>query len=136
MCASCHRNIDPLGFALENFDSTGVWRDTEGGNPVDVSGVLSDGTKIDSPAALRNWFTSHPEVFANNITERMMIYALGRGLEANDMPVVRGVVRKASSQNYSFMSLIMGIVDSAPFQMRTKPSQTPGNSLQANSRLE
>jgi hypothetical protein len=75
-------------------------------------------------------------VFANNITERMMIYALGRGLEANDMPVVRTVVRKASQQNYSFMSIIMGIVDSAPFQMRTKPAAAPGNSLQTSSKLE
>jgi mono/diheme cytochrome c family protein len=137
VCASCHRSIDPLGFALENFDSTGVWREAEGGNPIDVSGVMADGTPIDSAGALRNWFTKHPEVLANNVTERMLIYALGRGLEPNDMPVVRNIVRKASQNDFRFMSVVMGIVDSAPFQMRTKPAPTPGDTtLQANTRLE
>jgi mono/diheme cytochrome c family protein len=137
VCASCHRTIDPLGFALENFDSTGAWRDLDGGNPIDVSGVMADGTPIDSAAAVRNWFTKHQDVFVNNVAERMMIYALGRGLEPNDMPVVRSIVKKASQDDYRFMSVIMGIVDSAPFQMRTKPAQTPGDTtLQANSKLE
>jgi hypothetical protein len=120
VCASCHRSIDPLGFALENFDSTGLWRDQERGNAIDVSGVMADGTKIDSPAALRNWFVTHPEVFVANVAERMLTYALGRGLEPADMPVVRSIVRQAAPDDYRFISLITGIVESAPFQMRTK----------------
>jgi hypothetical protein len=122
VCASCHRNIDPLGFALENFDSTGAWRETEGKNPIDVSGILQDGTPIDSAAALRNWFAAHPEVFVGNVTERLMIYALGRGLEPNDMPVVRAIVRRAAGADYRFLTVIESIVESAPFQMRIKPA--------------
>jgi hypothetical protein len=121
VCASCHRSIDPLGFALENFDSTGAWRDSEGANAVDVSGVLQDGTPIDSPAALRNWFVKHPDVFVSNVTEKMLTYAIGRGLEPNDMPVVRNIVRQAAGSGYRFLPIILGIVDSAPFQMRVKP---------------
>jgi hypothetical protein len=123
VCASCHRTIDPLGFALENFDSTGAWRESDGGGPIDVSGVMADGTKIDSPAALRDWFLAHPRAFVGNIAERMLVYALGRGLEPHDMPVVRRIVTKAAPENYRFMSIVMGIVESAPFQMRVKPTR-------------
>jgi hypothetical protein len=132
VCASCHRSIDPLGFALENFDSTGLWRDDERGNAIDVSGVMADGTKIDSPAALRNWFVMHPEVFVGNVAERMLTYALGRGLEPADMPVVRSIVRQAARDDYRFMSLITGIAESAPFQMRTKLAPMRQDGLAAN----
>ena len=135
VCASCHRSIDPLGFSLENFDAVGQWRtNTEDGKPVDASGVLQDGTQVNGPAALRTWLTGHPDVFVGNVATRMLIYALGRGLEPNDQPVVRSIVKKAAQVDYRFLSLIQGIVESTPFQMRT--TQTTGDTRQANTRLE
>ena len=120
VCASCHRIIDPVGFALENFNSVGQWRDTGAdGAPIDAAGVLADGSKVDGPAALREVILSRPEAFVTTLTERMLIYALGRGLEPSDMPVVRRIVRKAAQNEYHLASIIMGIVESAPFQMRT-----------------
>jgi mono/diheme cytochrome c family protein len=137
VCASCHRTIDPLGFSLENFDATGKWRDTtEDGKPVDTASVLQDGTKVNGPVDLRNWLTGPArEAFVGNVTERLMIYALGRGLEASDMAVVRSIVRKAGQDDFHFMSVILGIVESSPFQMRTKQGTT-GETLQATTRLE
>jgi hypothetical protein len=121
VCASCHRVIDPVGFALENFDSVGQWRESDvDGKPLDTAGVLADGSKINGPVALRNVILSRPEAFATTFTERVMTYALGRGIEPADMPVIRSIVRKASRNDYAFGAIIMGIVDSAPFQMRTR----------------
>jgi hypothetical protein len=120
-CASCHRVIDPVGFALENFDSVGKWRDTgPDGAPLDVAGTLADGTKINGPAALREAILSRPDAFVTVITERMLTYALGRGLEPGDMPVVRRIVKKAAQNDYRLSSIVMGIIESAQFQMRTK----------------
>jgi hypothetical protein len=120
-CASCHKIIDPPGFALENFNSVGQWRDTDAdGKPIDAAGVLADGTKVNGPIALREAILSRPEAFVTTLTERMLTYALGRGIEPPDMPVVRRVVRKAAQNDYRFQSIIAGIVESAPFQMRTK----------------
>jgi hypothetical protein len=120
-CASCHRVIDPVGFALENFNSVGQWRSTTAdGQPIDTAGVLADGSKVDGPARLREVILSRPDAFVTILTERMMTYALGRGVEPGDMPVVRGIVKKASLNNYRMSSIILGIVESAPFQMRTK----------------
>jgi mono/diheme cytochrome c family protein len=125
VCASCHRNIDPVGFALENFDAVGQWRTaTREGLPIDAAGVLFDGTKVDGPVALRKALLSRPDVFAGTVTEKLLIYALGRGLEPGDMAVVRSVVRNAAAQNYAMQSLILGIVRSTPFQMRTKMTDT------------
>jgi cytochrome c553 len=126
-CASCHKIIDPPGFALENFNSVGQWRNAgPDGAPVDAAGVLADGSKVDGPAALRNALLSRPDAFVSTLTERMLTYALGRGLEPADMPVVRRVVRKAAQNDYRVASIVMGIVESAPFQMRTKlePAET------------
>jgi mono/diheme cytochrome c family protein len=124
-CGACHRNIDPVGFALENFDAVGQWRTaTKEGLAIDTAGVLADGTKVDGPVALRRALLSRPDVFAGTVTEKLMIYALGRGLEPVDMPVVRGVVRNAAPQKYALQSLVLGIVRSAPFQMRTKLTET------------
>ena len=120
VCGSCHRNIDPVGFALENFDAVGQWRNvTKTGLRIDAAGVLADGTAVDGPVALRRALLSRPEVFAGTITEKLLIYALGRGLEPIDMPLVRSVVRSASSRKYAMQSIILGIVRSDAFQMRT-----------------
>jgi hypothetical protein len=123
-CNSCHRNLDPLGFALENFDATGQWRDfTRDGLPIDSAGVLADGTAVDGPIELRDAMLARPEVFAGTVTEKLLIYALGRGLEAADMPQVRRILRQAAEDDYRLTSIIMGVVDSLPFQMRTKVSE-------------
>jgi hypothetical protein len=121
VCASCHRIIDPAGFALENFNSVGQWRQvTETGAAIDTGGVLADGAKVDGPIALRNAILSRPEAFATVLTERMMTYALGRGVEPSDMPVVRSIVKKNGPTNYRLESIVQSIVESAPFQMRTR----------------
>jgi hypothetical protein len=120
-CAGCHRVIDPPGFALENFNSVGQWRDKGAdGAPLDVAGILADGSKVSGPVALRNAIASRPDAFVTVVTEKMLTYALGRGLEPSDMPVVRRIVKKAAQNNYRLSSIVMGIVESAPFQMRTK----------------
>ena len=118
VCASCHAQMDPLGFALENFDAVGKWRTNEAGIPVDSSGVLPDGTKFKGPAGLRTVLLSKPEQFVTAVTEKLLTYALGRGLEYYDGPAVRGVVRGAAESDYRWSSIILGIVKSTPFQMR------------------
>jgi hypothetical protein len=119
-CSVCHNVIDPPGFALENFDAVGKWRDaTAEGLAIDATGVLADGSQVDGPAGLRAALLKRPDVFASTVTQKMLIYALGRGLEPADMPVVRSILRSAAEDDYQFMSIILGIVDSFPFQMRT-----------------
>ena len=119
-CAVCHTRMDPLGFALENFDAIGQWRTTSGvtNTPVDSSGVLPDGTKFNGPAELRKILLSHPQDFATTIIEKLLTYGLGRGLEYYDEPAVRLVMREAASSNYRWSSILLGIVKSTPFQMR------------------
>ncbi len=120
-CASCHKIMDPIGFALENFDAVGAWRTRDGGllgTPIDASGQLMDGTKVDGVVTLRQALLKQPEIFVGTLTEKLLTYALGRGLTSDDMPVVREIVRDSARQSYRFSSLIMGIVNSAPFQMR------------------
>jgi hypothetical protein len=128
-CAVCHKIMDPVGFALENFDAVGQWRDVDAGNPIDASGVLVDGTKVDGPVALRQAIASRPQTFAATMTEKMLTYALGRGLDYYDMPVVRGIVREMGQNDYRFSSLVLGIVKSAPFQMRVKKGDAPPESV-------
>ena len=123
-CAVCHRNMDPLGFALENFDAIGQWRTTSGpqNTPVDASATLPDGTTFNGPAELRKVLLSKPDQFVNTLTERLLTYALGRGLEYYDTPAVRKILRTAAPKEYRWSSLILGIVESEPFQMRrSKP---------------
>jgi len=118
VCASCHARMDPLGFALENFDATGQWRAQENGKPVDSSAVLPDGTKFAGPAGLRNMLLSQPEALVTAVTEKLLMYGLGRGLEYYDAPAIRKIAREAAASNYGIQSLVVGIVKSTPFQMR------------------
>jgi len=121
-CASCHALMEPYGMAMENFDATGRWRTiNENGEPIDASAELIDGTKFEGSAGLRNVLLSNPEQFVSTGTNRLLTYALGRGLEYYDMPSVRKIVRDAASTNYSFSSLVLGVVKSVPFQMRKVP---------------
>ena len=117
-CATCHAVMDPLGFSLENFDATGEWRTKDKGGPIDPSGVLADGTRVDGPLALRQALLKQPERFVDTMTEKLLTYALGRGLEHFDMPVVRTIVRDAAKQDYKFSALVFNIVKSTPFQMK------------------
>ena len=122
-CSGCHRIMDPIGLTLENFDVDGVWRikdGGEGGVPINASSELFDGTKINGVADLRNALLRYSPQFVRSLTEKLMTYALGRGVQYYDMPVVRGIVRDAARNNYRFSSIVVGIVKSAPFQMRTK----------------
>jgi hypothetical protein len=120
VCASCHARIDPIGFALENFDGIGKWRATEGPEhaPIDSSGSLPDGTRIEGPAELRNVLLAHPDQFATVVIEKLLTYALGRSVEYYDQPAVRKIVRDGARDNYRWSSLISDIVRSEPFQMR------------------
>ena len=116
-CAVCHRSMDPLGFSLENFDGLGRWRDTMAGVRIDASGVLPDGVKFDGPQGLRQILLSHKDQFIDTFTERLMTYALGRGVEEYDQPAIRKVTRAAAHDGARWSSIILGIVKSTPFQM-------------------
>jgi mono/diheme cytochrome c family protein len=117
-CASCHRIMDPIGLALENFDAVGAWRTQEAGTSIDASGELVDGSRITGVVALRESLLKRPDVLVGTMTEKLLTYALGRSLEPDDMPAVRAIVRGASRDGYRFSSLVHGIVTSVPFQMR------------------
>jgi len=117
-CAGCHKLMDPIGFSLENYDAVGRWRTTEGGVPVDTAGGLPDGSTFTGAAGLRQALLRNPELFVTTAAEKLLTYALGRGVEENDAPAVRGIVRAARSNDYRFSSLVLGIVNSTPFQMR------------------
>jgi mono/diheme cytochrome c family protein len=122
-CASCHKLMDNIGFPLENFDADGTWRTKQGGDggtPIDASGDLWDGTKVNGPVELRKALLHYSPAFMRNMTEKMMTYALGRGVEYFDMPVVRSIVRDADKNNDRFSSIVLGIVKSPQFLMRTK----------------
>jgi hypothetical protein len=122
VCASCHSRMDPIGFALENYDGVGKWRTEDSGNKIDPSGKLPDGTQISGPAGLKKvMITSRREDFISTATSKMLTYALGRGLDYYDMPAIRAIVRDAGRDNYRFSSLVTAIVKSTPFQMRRTP---------------
>jgi len=128
VCASCHRVLDPIGLALENYDAVGAWRTRDGGTlgePIDASGQLVDGTKVDGVVALRQALVREPQMFVRTMTEKLLTYAVGRGLTASDMAVVRKIVRGAEPKQYRFSALVLGVVNSAPFQMRAKASEPP-----------
>jgi mono/diheme cytochrome c family protein len=119
-CNACHGVIDPLGFALENFDAVGRWRvkDREAGEPIDASGVLIDGTAVSGPVELREALLERPDQFVQTLTEKLMTYGLGRSLEHTDMPTVRRIVRDAAETDYRFSDLVWGIVNSTQFRMK------------------
>jgi hypothetical protein len=123
-CAGCHRIMDPIGFSLENFDAVGRWRTREGNGTIDASGQLADGTKVDGPATLRQALMGYSNKFVQTMTEKLLTYALGRGVQYYDMPTVRAIVRDAARKDYRFSSIVMGIVESTPFQMQTFQMQT------------
>jgi hypothetical protein len=118
-CATCHRVMDPLGLALENFDGIGQWRVKEPGGNIDPVGQLADGSRVDGPVALRKAVLKRPELFVRTVTQKLMTYGLGRGMESTDMPVIRGIAASSATQNYRFSSVVLGIVKSVPFQMKT-----------------
>jgi hypothetical protein len=125
VCANCHRMFDPIGLAMENFDAVGRWRARDGGSlgvAIDASGELLDGTKVDGVVSLRRALLRQPEQFVGTVVEKLMTYALGRGVAADDMPSVRAIIRDTSARDYRFSSLVLGIVKSAPFTMRIKAS--------------
>ncbi len=127
VCAGCHQLMDPIGLSLENFDAVGSWRDLESGTgsaSIDASGTLLDGTNINGPVELRKALLKKPEIFVSTMTEKLMIYALGRGLSAHDMPEIRKIVREAGSKDYRFSQLILGVVNSKPFQLRATVAKT------------
>ena len=117
-CASCHNLMDPVGFSLENFDAIGRWRTMEDGSPLDASGGLPDGSKFTGVSGLEEGLRKRPELFVGTLTEKLLVFALGRGIEPYDAPAVRKIVQQAQMKNYRFSSVILGIVNSAPFTTR------------------
>jgi len=124
-CAGCHKVMDPIGFALENFDAVGHYRTMDDGNPIDASGTLYNGAKIAGAQDLAKMLSANRDVFMGVLTEKLLTYALGRGLEYYDMPTVRRIVHDADAKNDRFSSIVLGIVESTPFEMRRKSEQTP-----------
>jgi hypothetical protein len=119
VCAACHKTLDPIGFAMENFDAVGAWRNEEAGTPIDASGVLADGLKVDGVVELRNGLLNRPENFVTALTKKLLTYALGRGLDGRDMPQVRAIVQAAARDNFRFSIIVLGITRSTPFRMST-----------------
>jgi Protein of unknown function (DUF1592)/Protein of unknown function (DUF1588)/Protein of unknown function (DUF1585)/Protein of unknown function (DUF1595) len=125
-CVQCHSMMDPIGFSLENFDAIATWRTDDEGTPVDAAATVFDGTKISGPTDLRNWLTSYSDQFVEVVAEKLLTYALGRGVEYQDMPLVRSLARSAANNGNKFSALVLGVVNSKPFQMNMK-MQEAGN---------
>jgi hypothetical protein len=117
-CEGCHKIMDPIGLAMENYDVIGRWRTMDAGTPIDTRGTLVDGTAIDGPVELRAALLKYEEQIVHNVAEKLMIYAVGRGLEYYDQPVIRAIVRDAAASDYRFSSLVLGVVTSDPFGQR------------------
>src|SRR6185295_12873553 len=118
VCAGCHKAMDPIGFALESFDGIGRWRTTEEGAAINTSGTLFNGASLDGINGLRRNLVAQPEIFVGVMTEKMLTYALGRGIEYYDMPAVRKIVQDARGKSFRFSSVVLGIARSTPFQMK------------------
>jgi len=119
-CKGCHQIMDPIGLALENFDGVGRWRTMDSGFKIDASGLLVDGTAIDGAESFRKALLRYPDAFVQTMTEKLLIYAVGRAAHHYDMPAVRAITREAARNDYRFSSLVLAIVNSQPFQMRVK----------------
>jgi hypothetical protein len=120
-CASCHEKMDPLGYALENFDAVGAWRTQDAGRLIDVSAQLPDGLQITGLPGLRQTLLDHKDDFTRAFTERLLTYALGRGVEAQDMPTVRAIAARAAQDDYRIRTVILGIAESPAFNLRRTP---------------
>jgi hypothetical protein len=124
VCASCHRIMDPIGFALDSFDGVGTWRTRDGNDRVDSSGTFVDGTKLDGVSSLRETLVQYSDQFVQTFTEKLVIYALGRELDYHDMPAVRSIAREAARKEYRFSSIVLGIVNSDLF-LRNMRMESP-----------
>ena len=122
VCAGCHAPMDPLGFALENFDAIGGWRTTDARSPIDASGTLPTGAEFEGPSGLRTLLVNNPQQFVGTVTQKLLAYALGRGVEYYEYPTVRTIAREAAATDYTWSSIVLGIVESTPFQMRRSGS--------------
>jgi hypothetical protein len=123
-CIQCHAMMDPIGFALENFDAIAAWRTTDEGNTINAAESMFDGTKVNGPSGLRNWLSGYSDQFAQVAVEKLLTYGLGRGVEHQDMPLVRAISREAAKDGNKFSALVLGIVKSRPFLMNMKVQQT------------
>jgi hypothetical protein len=119
-CIGCHQLMDPIGFALEQYDAIGRWRTTDGANVIDPTSTMYDGTRIAGPADLRNFLLGYSDQYVRTVTEKLMTYALGRGVEYYDMPVVRSIVQSAEADGYRWEALLVGVVQSEPFRSSRK----------------
>ncbi len=123
-CIQCHQLMDPIGFALENFDGVAMWRTQDEGNAIDTNVQMYDGTRVDGPAQLRAWLVGYSDEFVQVVAEKLMTYALGRGVEYQDMPLIRQIARDSAGQQNRFSALVLGVVKSGPFQMNMKVEAT------------
>jgi hypothetical protein len=123
-CVQCHRLMDPIGLALENFDAIAVWRTHDEGAAIDASGELFDTTRVDGPAGLRNWLNGYADQFVSVFAEKLLTYALGRGVEYQDMPLVRSIARQAGATGNRFSAIVLAVATSAPFQMNVKTGES------------
>ena len=126
VCASCHARMDPIGFAMENFDAIGRWRDTDGGQEIDVVSQLADGTEVAGIEGVRQLLLKDPQRFAGAVAEKLMMYAIGRNVQYYDQPAIRAIIRDAAKENYTFASLVAGVVNSSPFQLRAASGPSGG----------
>jgi hypothetical protein len=120
-CAGCHSRMDPIGFAMENFDAVGRWRDRDGDTSIDPSGVFPNGEKFNGMAGLKAALLSHPREFVSTISSELLMYAIGRNVQYFDEPAIRSIVKEGARDNYTFSSLVLGVVNSVPFRMREVP---------------
>jgi hypothetical protein len=125
VCASCHARMDPIGFAMDNFDAVGQWRDSDAGQPIDASGVLPEGTRFNGVAELKKALLKNPKQFVSTVAEKLLMYAIARNVQYYDQPAIRAIVKQAAASNNTFASLVLGVVKSAPFQMRKAQTEEP-----------
>ena len=127
-CTQCHRLMDPIGFALENFDGIGLWRSTDENQPVDPKSTVYDNSQVDGPKTLREWILkNYSHQFVEVASEKLLVYGLGRGVEYQDMPLVRSIAREADANGDRFSALVLSVVKSRPFQMNTKTGPAPAS---------